>query len=107
MYYIVFPNTQDELRVYQQLRNYVNLKIQADYQDNVSHFAEMASKYEHILQNNLSTLCVFLRAPQVSSAGNRATKYLWHMMPGGGSSASKGLGELKRAASTVSYVSLI
>lgn len=25
------------------------------------------------------------------------------MMPGGGSSASKGLGELKRAASTVSY----
>ena len=27
-------------------------------------------------------------------------------MPGGGSSASKGLGELKRAASTVSYMSL-
>ena len=40
---------QDELRVYQQLRNYVNLKIQADYQDNVSHFSEMASKYEHLI----------------------------------------------------------
>lgn len=108
IYYIVFPN-KDELRVYHQLRNYVNLKIQADYQDNVSHFAEMASKYERIVQNrhtHLSTLCI-IRTPQASSAGNRATKYLWRMMPGGGSSVSKGLGELKRAASTVSYMSLL
>ena len=59
MYVCVLYCTQDELRVYYQLRNYVNLKIQADYQDNVSHFAEMASKYEYTIQNTLTHLFIY------------------------------------------------
>jgi len=49
-------------------------------------------------------ILVIYRAAYIGTPGNRAARHFWRVLPGA-SSASKGTGELKRAASTVSFMS--